>query len=284
MLSYRHAFHAGNFADILKHLVLANTLHHAIRKEAPLLYLDTHAGAGRYDLESVEALKTGEAAAGVLKLDFAALCTAAGETGNDALQVYRQPVMPFLAKNRYPGSPLIAAAILRRQDRLHLCERHPADFALLQAHTRNDSRVTCEQVDGYVRALALLPPVQKRAVVLIDPSYERDEDFRQVVALAAQIHQRMQAAQVLVWYPVVNRHASERMIEALVRKQPRDLWRFELGVQPDGPGRGLTGSGMLVLNPPWTLPAALESCLPTVQGQLAGGDGYWKVERLTAER
>lgn len=283
MLSYRHAYHAGNFADILKHLVLVNTLHYAVRKEAPLFYLDTHAGAGRYNLQGAEAEKTGEAAAGVLKLDFDALCAAAGEAGLQVLQEYRQAVTPFLKKHAYPGSPLLAAGILRRQDHLHLCERHPADYETLRFTTRDDRRITCEQEDGYERAMALLPPQQKRAVVLVDPSYERDEEYRRVVTLAANINRRMQAAQVLLWYPVVGRHDCERMIEALVRKAPRDLWRFELGVAADGPGLGMTGSGMLVLNPPWTLPAALANCLPLVQAQLAGRGGYWKVERLTAE-
>lgn len=283
MLSYRHAFHAGNVADILKHLVLVNTLHHATRKDTPLFYLDTHAGAGCYALDSDEARKTGEAASGVLALDFAALTAGLEATDADALQRYRQAIAPFLANRQYPGSPLLAAAMLRRQDHLHLCERHPADFATLQSNTGRDRRITCEQADGYQRAPALLPPVQKRAVVLIDPSYERDEDYALVVKLAADIHRRMPSAQVLLWYPVVRRHAVEYMVTSLVNKQPRDLWRFELGTRPDGDGQGMTGSGMLVINPPWTLAGQLEQCLPRLQRQLETGKGYWRVERLTAE-
>ncbi len=283
MLSYRHAFHAGNVADILKHLVLVNTLHYATRKDAPLFYLDTHAGAGCYALNGDMARKTGEAAAGILALDFAALAKDLAPDSADALNRYQQAVTPFLAGQLYPGSPLLAASVLRQQDHLHLCELHPADFAILQSNTGPDHRITCEQTNGYQRAPALLPPVQKRAVVLIDPSYERDEDYRLVVKLAADIHRRMASAQVLLWYPVVRRHDVERMITSLVNKQPRDLWRFELGIRTDGDGQGMTGSGMLVINPPWTLPGQLEHCLPRLQRQLQETDGYWRVERLTGE-
>ena len=283
MLSYRHAYHAGNVADILKHLVLVNCLHYATRKDAPLLYLDTHAGAGCYALDSDAARKTGEAAAGILALDFERLAAGLDAAGSDAIQRYQQIVTPFLAKGLYPGSPLLAASVLRAQDHLHLCERHPADFATLQTRTGNDRRITCELTDGYRRALDLLPPVHKRALVLIDPSYERDEDYRLVVKLAAAIHRRMALAQVLLWYPVASRRTVEQMIAALVKKQPRDLWRFELGIRPDADGPGMSGSGMLVINPPWTLPGQLEHCLPRLQQQLQQRRGYWRVERLTPE-
>jgi len=283
MLSYRHAFHAGNFADILKHLVLVNTLHYALRKDTPLFYLDTHAGAGQYLLHGKEAGKTGEAAAGILKLDFDALYAKTNDEGHNALQLYAEAVQPFLRKDRYPGSPLIAAELLRAQDHLHLCELHPTDFEFLHYYAVKDRRITCEQLDGFQRALALIPPVQKRAVVLIDPSYEVDSDFQRVVKLVSEIHQRMAQAQILLWYPVVSRRESDNLTSALVRKGIKDLWRFELGMKADEIGHGMTGSGMLAVNPPWTLPGQLENCLPLIQEQLAGGWGNWKVERLTAE-
>lgn len=283
MLSYRHAFHAGNFADVLKHLVLVNTLHHATRKESPLFYLDTHAGAGRYPLQGKEAAQTGEAASGILKLDFTKLLAAASEEGVQALRAYREALQPFRERQQYPGSPLLAAKLLRRTDHLHFCELHPADYALLEANLQSYRNVRCEKADGYERATALVPPVQKRAVVLVDPSYELDSEYRQVVQLCSTLHRRMAAAQLLLWYPVVSRRATEQLIEALVRKEIRDLWRFELGVKADSNGHGMTASGMLVVNPPWTLPAQLENCLPLIQEQLAGGWGNWKVERLTPE-
>lgn len=283
MLSYRHAYHAGNFADILKHLVLVNTLHYAMRKDAPLFFLDTHAGAGLYRLHSAEAEKTGEAAAGILKLDQAALLNAADTEGRAALQLYFDLVQPYLEKARYPGSPLLAADILRSQDHLHLCELHPADFELLHYCTAKDRRITCEQLNAYDRARALLPPAQKRAVVLIDPSYEQDFDVLLVVKLVQEIHQRMAAAQILIWYPVVKRRESEQLSAALVRKGIKDLWQFELGIKADALGQGMTASGMLCVNPPWTLPEQLRQCLPLLQEQVAGGWGNWKVERLSDE-
>lgn len=283
MLSYRHAFHAGNFADILKHLVLVSTLHYATRKVSPLFYLDTHAGAGLYDLDSAEAKKTGEAAAGVLALDVDRAARGLAPDAAEPLGLFRQAIAPFLAKHRYPGSPLLAAAILRRQDHAHLCELHPTDYDNLRHHVSRFHQLGCDQADGYRRALSLIPPIQNRCVVLIDPSYERDEDYRQAVAVAAAIHARMPAAQVLVWYPVVNRHWVKRMTESLVRKRPRDLWCFELGVRQDDDDRGMTGSGLLAINPPWTLPGQLEACLPRLQAQLAGPQGYWSVTRLTDE-
>ena len=283
MLSYRHAFHAGNHADVLKHLVLVNTLHYATRKPAPMFYLDTHAGAGLYRLKSDEALQTGEAAKGVQKLDFKALQAAMTDDAKEALQRYMQAVMPYLQRDSYPGSPLIAAGVLRKQDHLQLCELHPTDFERLQHYTHKDERVTCEQLDGYHRALALLPPAQKRAVVLIDPSYEIKDDYRKVAKLVADIYQRMRAAQILLWYPVVERNDIDRMLGALQRTEVRDLWQCELGVAPDQSGHGLTASGMLLVNPPFTLPTQLRALLPAIQQQLAPAFGHWLVKNLIPE-
>jgi 23S rRNA (adenine2030-N6)-methyltransferase len=283
MLSYRHAFHAGNHADVLKHLVLVNTLHYAIRKESPVFYLDTHAGAGQYRLQSPESLKTGEAEQGILKVNFAGLYQQLADDPKTALQCYQDAVAPFLQHNQYPGSPLIAASVLRKQDHLHWCELHPTDFEQLHLHNHDDPRIRIEKEDGYQRALALLPPVQKRAVVLIDPSYEVKEDYRKVVRLLADIHQRMRSTQILLWYPVVERADVDYMISALQRSAVRDLWQFELGVSPDGGGHGLTASGMLVVNPPFTLPGQLRALLPLIQQQLAPGYGHWAVKNLTGE-
>lgn len=281
MLSYRHAFHAGNHADVLKHLVLCASLHYATRKDSPLFYLDTHAGAGLYHLQSEQSLQTGEAQAGILKLDFGQLETAAAQ--GSCLQYYREALAPFLKRGNYPGSPLLAASLLRAQDHLHLCELHPVDYQQLLHHCEGDARITCEQVDGYTRALALLPPVQKRAVVLIDPSYEVKEDYRKVARLVADIHARMRGALVLLWYPVVERGDVDYLIAHLERSAVRDLWQFELGIAPDKRGHGLTASGVLMLNPPYTLPSELRALLPALQEQLAPAYGHWLVKNLIKE-
>jgi 23S rRNA (adenine2030-N6)-methyltransferase len=283
MLSYRHAFHAGNYADVLKHLVLVNTLLYATRKDAPLFYLDTHAGAGLYRLDSEAAQKTGEAAAGVRKLDFAALLARVGAEGNVALQAFHAAVMPFLERGQYPGSPLLAAALLRRQDHLRLFELHSTDYRLLQANTEQDKRIHSAQEDGFAKLPTLLPPAQKRAVVLIDPSYEVKDDYTRCVRALADIHARMPAAQVLLWYPVVQRDNVAAMIHALRKRPLRDLWQVELGIAPDSSERGMTASGLLLLNPPWTLAAQLREALPLLQEQMAPETGHWLVENLVGE-
>lgn len=283
MLSYRHAFHAGNFADILKHLVLTNTLHYVTRKEAPLLYLDTHAGAGSYRLFSEEAKATGEAKAGILKLDFAALHAQANVAGKEALKVYQDAIQPHLHQGQYPGSPLLAASLLRRQDHLHFCELHSTDHRQLLDNTEGDKRIRIVDNDGFASIKALLPPVQKRAVILIDPSYEVKKDYLRAAAAVLEIYRRMPAAQVLLWYPVVNRAMADQIITTLMRSELRDLWRCELALAPDSEGFGMTSSGLLLVNPPWTLAAQLRNVLPLIKEQLAPDSGFWLVDNLIPE-
>ena len=283
MLSYRHGFHAGNFADVLKHLVLVNTLEYATRKPTPVFFLDTHAGAGYYRLGSEQALKTREAEGGILKLDFSTLLAALPEQAAPAVALYAEAVKPFLAVDRYPGSPLLAAGILRRQDHLHLCELHPQDFSWLELACKDDRRVRCEHTDGYQRALALLPPAQKRAVVLIDPSYEVKGDYQNTVRLMNTLYQRMPSVQMLLWYPVVYRQDINRMIASMRHGPMKDVWQFELGIAADTEELGMTASGMLVVNPPWSLPGQMRACLPVIQQALAPEHGHWDVENLIRE-
>jgi 23S rRNA (adenine2030-N6)-methyltransferase len=283
MLSYRHAFHAGNFADVLKHLVLVNTLLYATRKDTPLFYLDTHAGAGLYRLGSEAAQKTRESAGGIGKLDFPALLAQAGPEGKVALQAYHAAIGPFFERGNYPGSPLLAAALLRRQDHLRLFELHSTDYRLLLTNTEQDKRVHCTQQDGFQQLASLLPPVQKRAVVLIDPSYELKDDYARSVKAVIEIYQRMPAAQVLLWYPVVQRGNVDWMIATLLKSAVRDLWQVELGISADTDTHGMTASGLLLLNPPWTLAAQLREALPVLQQQLAPATGHWLVKNLVGE-
>lgn len=283
MLSYRHAYHAGNHADVLKHLVLVNILLYATRKEAALFYLDTHAGAGLYRLDSDAAQKTGEAEAGIRRLDFAQLLARASADARVALQGFHAAVVPFLERGQYPGSPLLAAALLRRQDHLRLFELHSTDFRLLQANTEQDRRIQCAQLDGFQQLPTLLPPAQKRAVVLIDPSYEVKDDYARSVKALVGIYERMPSAQVLLWYPVVQRDSVNGMIHALLKSSLRDLWQVELGIAPDSAAHGMTASGLFLLNPPWTLATQLREALPLLQEQLAPGTGNWLVKNLVAE-
>ena len=283
MLSYRHAFHAGNFADVLKHLVLCACLEYLTRKPSPVLYLDTHAGAGRYSLQGEWSRKTGEAEAGILRLDLAAAAAGLDPQQAMPLLLYRDLLAPFLSQRHYPGSPSLAAALLRPADRLRLFELHPEDHALLQERFSKDRRVRCERADGFQGIKALLPMAGFRPLLLVDPSYEIKEDFRRAAEALQQAHRRAPGAQLLLWYPLLRDAPHQAMLNTLAKSGIRDLWRIELGVAPGAWNRGMSASGMLVANPPWQLPEQLRHCLPPLHRQLAGDEGYAAVENLVPE-
>ncbi|MEH6628635.1 MAG: 23S rRNA (adenine(2030)-N(6))-methyltransferase RlmJ [Motiliproteus sp.] len=275
MLSYRHAFHAGNHGDVLKHLVLANTIDYLLRKETPVLYIDTHAGAGRYQLNNAMAKKTEEASKGIGSLAFSRL--------PESADIYQQALAGYLKQRQYPGSPLLAADLLRRQDRLALYELHPKDQTALQRLFGKDKRVQVESADGFAGLKARLPAKNSRALVLMDPSYEMKSDYQQVANSIQEGYKRMPSAVFLVWYPVVERHRINKLINDLKASKVRDLWQFELGVEADTEEYGMTASGMLVINPPWVLPEQLRTLLPAIQQQLAPDSGHSCVEQLVPE-
>ena len=261
MLSYRHAFHAGSPADVLKHAVLAFVLRYATRKVKPLYVLDTHAGAGGYDLGSPMAAKTGEAEAGIARL-------------RDAPEPWPALLAPYLRLVRradgYPGSPLIATALLRPQDRLELVELHTTDHAALAERFRGAPHVRVVREDGLKVMVARMPPPERRAIVLVDPSYEVKTEYETVVAALACAHRRFPTGTYLLWYPVIERPRADAVLAALAATGIRAQYRIELGMRPDEAGRGMTGSGLVVVNPPFTLPRVAEEGLP------------WLAERLGA--
>lgn len=280
MLSYRHSFHAGNFADVLKHLVLVQTLHHLTQKEKPLLYLDTHAGAGGYLLSSEHAGKTLEFEDGIGRL------WGRGDLPQ-GLEEYLALVRRFNGAGplqRYPGSPWFAQQLLRQQDRMVLRELHPSDFALLQQTFRGDRRCRVEREDGFQACLALLPPAERRGLVLLDPPYEMKEDYQRVVDTLLAAHRRFATGTYAIWYPVVERYRIERMEKALLASGIRRVLLLELGVLPDSPGRGMTASGMIVVNPPWSLAAAMAPLLDYLAAHLAdNGRGHSRLVELVGE-
>ena len=275
MLSYRHAFHAGNHGDVIKHLVLVNTLEYLLRKAAPVIYIDTHAGAGCYGLDKAEARKTGEAMQGIGALNLKAL--------PESAETYRTLMQPYLKRRQYPGSPSLAADLLRSEDRLCFFELHPADHKTLDHLFQKDRRVRVEQNNGFDSLKALLPVKNKRAVVLTDPSYELKSDYNQVAESILQGYKRMAHGVFLVWYPVVQRKLVNRMITGLKKGGVRDLWQYELGVAADSEDYGMTASGILAINPPWVLAEQMRSLLPAIQQQLAPDTGFSRVEQLVAE-
>ncbi len=273
MLSYRHGFHAGNFADVLKHALLALTIQALKQKDKPFLYIDTHAGAGKYRLDSEYARKTGECADGVVKLwrqaepppelrDYLA-AVRAENVGGELL--------------RYPGSPQLARRLLRAQDRLWLSELHNTDFAALRELFAGDKQVTVSMEDGLERLEKKLPPPQKRGLVLIDPSYEMRSEYRQVLQAVVAAHRRFATGVYAVWYPVLERAALEKWLREWAATGIERQLRIEHCVAPDGAGRGMTGSGMLFINPPWRLDEQAKVLLPWLNHVLADGRGEWLV-------
>ena len=274
MLSYRHAFHAGGFADVLKHAVLTHLLRHAVLKPRPVYFLDTHAGAGGYDLGSPMARKTGEFRQGIERVLSA-------EAPPPLLAAYLDLVR---AANRpdelgfYPGSPAFARAILRPQDRIELIELHGTDHTALAGWATPPIAVRRE--DGLAALSRRLPPPERRAVVLVDPSYELKEDYRAVVPALAQAHRRFATGVYLLWYPVIERDRTEAMLAGLAATGIARQLRIELCLRPDAPGRGMTGCGVIAINPPWTLADAAGAALPWLARVLAA-EGSARVAWLT---
>jgi 23S rRNA (adenine2030-N6)-methyltransferase len=260
MLSYRHAFHAGNHADVLKHAVLVLILDYLRQKDKPFWYVDTHAGAGGYRLSSPEAQKNAEFAAGIgrlWKLDprppllASYFDTIAADNPCGELQCY-------------PGSPLFAARLLRPQDRLRLFELHPQDQRVLSERFAGDRRVQVLASDGFAGLKALLPPPPRRALVLIDPPYELKEDYQRVVSALTDARQRFATGVYMVWYPLLSRVEAQRLPGQLAALGLPAL-RIELQVGEPAGEFGMYGSGIFVVNPPWTLAAQLEQLLPLLR-------------------
>lgn len=267
MLSYRHAFHAGNHADVLKHFMLSLVLHYFNQKEKPYWVVDTHAGAGFYALNDAFAQKNGEFEQGVLKLMHA-------KNLPETLQQFKDGIASFNPENAlnfYPGSPKIAEYFCRRDDKLRLFELHPSDFKLLTENfgVKNKQTIVAMQ-DGFDGIKACLPPPSKRAVVLIDPPYELKEDYLRVVDCIKDSLKRFSTGTYLIWYPLLQRPEPTLMLEDLQKIGFKDWLNVTLTVQNKSEdGFGMFGSGMFIINPPWTLPITLQETMPTLTEILA---------------
>ena len=247
MLSYQHGYHAGNAADVHKHAVLAWVLDYLTAKPKPLIYVETHAGRGLYDLGGAQALKTGEAAAGVGR------CLGRFAADHPYAQLIGR-VRGAYGPAFYPGSPLLAALALRPDDRIDLSERHPAEFAALSEvfDGWTAPRVTLHPGDGLARLRGLLPPLPRRGLALIDPSYETDADYAAMPAVLAQAARVWNVGVLILWYPLLAAPRHGPMLRALGQSFPQAL-RLEAGFPPARPGHGLVGSGLFVVNPPYGL-------------------------------
>ena len=253
MLGYRHIFHAGNHADVLKHAVLTQTLQALLRKEKPFVYIDTHAGAGLYPLDDPRAQRTAEYVAGIARWWEAPVASPALAPLMDILRAEN----PVGELRRYPGSPAIARHLLRPEDRMVLFELHPADHQTLVEGFGGSAGVRIEQVDAFARLKAYVPPQERRGVVLIDPPYELKSDYAKVVEMIADAHRRWSTGVFLLWYPVLSKLAAQRFVERLASTGiPRQLCIEYLPFIDDA-AANLLGSGMLIINPPFKLDTAL---------------------------
>ena len=266
MLAYRHAFHAGNHADVLKHLVLVQVLRHMNRKDKPYWVIDTHAGAGGYALHEASAQKNAEYADGIERLWKSKDAPA-------AVADYLEQIRAFNTSGAllyYPGSPAIAHQLMREQDKLRLFELHPSDHRVLDATFGAQPGVQVRCADGFVALKSLLPPKDRRAVVLLDPSYELKTDYTALRHTLTDALQRFAVGTYAVWYPVLQRRESHLLPQQLRRIAGQADWldvRMQVR-EPDASGFGLLGSGMFVVNPPWTLQASLHEALPWLTGVL----------------
>jgi 23S rRNA (adenine2030-N6)-methyltransferase len=268
MLSYLHGYHAGNHADVLKHTVLTALIARLVAKDRPLRYIETHAGAGGYDLRSAAARKNREHDTGVGRLWGTRDAPAAVARWLALVERYNTG----RDLKRYPGSPWFARESLRPIDKLFLHELHPAEHRNLVRATDGDRRVKVLREDGLVSCIGLVPPPDKRALLFIDPSYEIEDEHRQVIDAVGKVLKRFASTVVAVWYPVIERHWVERYERALRSALRAEIALYELCVTRVSPDRGLAGSGVLVVNPPWQLDDELRESLPWLAGRLGRDD------------
>ena len=283
MLSYLHSFHAGNFADVLKHSISAHILNYLTEKPNPVFYLDTHSGTGAFSLKDKEAQKTQEYINGIAKLWNLSEQEANNLPG--LVKTYIDLIKTFNATETletYPGSPWFAQHLLREQDRMSLFELHPREFKSLLQNIRGDRRIKAFQKDGFHACISQLPPKERRGYVLMDPPYEVKQDYKTATDTLIQAHKKFATGTYALWYPVVDRYRIDEIEKAFIKSGIKNIQLFELGIEKDK-APGMTSSGMIVINPPWTLMKQAKESLPLLAKQLAGSRGIYRCEQLVAE-
>ncbi|MBA6337191.1 23S rRNA (adenine(2030)-N(6))-methyltransferase RlmJ [Colwellia sp. BRX8-7] len=283
MLSYRHAFHAGNFADVLKHSVLTLVLEYMVRKDKGFTYIDSHSGAGMYSLKDEYAQKKAEYKGGIAKI-IAALTD---ENFPEALTPYVELIQRLNTENSeleiYPGSPGVAKQLMRRQDSTHLFELHPTDIQHLTEFCTRWKKSHVKQSDGYQGVLGLVPPPSRRGVVLIDPPYELKEDYAKAVKTIVKAYKKFNSGTYILWYPVVTRERIHAMEKDFTRSEVKNLLQVEFCLQADSDEYGMTGTGLFIVNPPWQLKKQLEEILPFMKATLGQAETSFTLAQLIAE-
>jgi 23S rRNA (adenine2030-N6)-methyltransferase len=286
-MNYRHAFHAGGFADVIKHIVLVRILLYLQEKPAAFRVIDTHAGAGVYDLAAEEAQRGGEWLTGIARIMQARF----SEQGAPLLRPYLDIVRAFNSRNElkaYPGSPLIARALLRPQDRLTACELEPNARKHLIDVLRRDPQGRVVDLDGWLALAAFVPPNERRGLVLIDPPFEAKDEFERLAAGFAAAFEKWPTGIYLIWYPAKSRRATDQLARQVAEtaasaRPPGTCLRLEFSVAPQSPDSPLASTGLLIVNPPWTLQGELKTILPELEKPLGrGGAGRFRLETVKA--
>jgi 23S rRNA (adenine2030-N6)-methyltransferase len=282
-MNYRHAFHAGGFADVIKHIVMVRILVYLQDKQAAFRVIDSHAGAGVYDLAGEEARRGGEWLTGIARIMQARLSEKTAPLLKPYLDIVRafNPQAQLVA---YPGSPLIARALLRPQDRLTACEVEPKARKRLIDALRRDPQARVVDLDGWLALPAFVPPKERRGLVLIDPPYEHKDEFERLAAGFAEAYAKWPTGSYLMWYPVKSRRATDTLARQVAEavgasRPPGKCLRLEFSVAPQAAGTALASAGLLIVNPPWTLAGELKAILPELEKPLGqGGAGRFRLE------
>lgn len=276
-MNYRHAYHAGNFADVMKHALLTRILVHLRKKPAPFRIIDSHAGIGLYDLAADEATKTGEWRSGIGLMEEPLEPEAEGLLApwRAILDAMRDRFGP----DAYPGSPMVTREMLRPEDRAIFIEKHPDDIARLAGRFRRDANVKVVHLDGWLALGGFIPPKERRGLVLIDPPFEETDEFARCVDRLIRAQQRWATGIYALWYPVKHTAEIDRFAKALSEGLTSPTLRLELNIAP-ADGTRLAGSGLIVVNPPWTLAGEAEILLPALARRFGGA---FRIDHLVRE-
>lgn len=274
MLSYQHGYHAGNFADVIKHISLTRLLAYLTKKDKPFFYLETHSGKGLYNLKDKQAEKTKEYEQGIKLL---------WENRKNLPQEFLEYMQAIRQLNNstslslYPGSPYLAINALRTQDRSYFCELHPAEFEILAQMHRHNKKAHISHSDGIAALNALLPPPEKRGLVFLDPSFEIKDEYKLIPQAIKQAYNRFATGVYCLWYPIINKKITEQLIRGMLSIHAKNALRLEFYLTL-APKEGMTGCGLWIINPPYTFAAEIRKVLDTLKTYFNPGISSYIVE------
>ena len=275
MLSYLHDYHAGNFADVFKHTTLVYLINYLLKKETGIYYLDTHAGHGIYDVNSPHMKKNAEFKSGIMRL-------LESQTKNTSIQNYLTQVRLFNSNDfkRYPGSPAIAASLLRTQDRIHFVEKHPTVSRYLKEHVKKTKKTKIFKDDYENVILSVVPPIEKRGLIFIDPSYEVKEEFKTIPNIIDKAYAKFQTGIYAIWYPVKDYKNVNQFVKCFSNQRYKSVLRLEYCFDKSHDSELMNGTGMIIINPPFTLEQDSKQYMNVLSNVLGFPGGRWIVDCL----